>query len=120
VEKLHNDTQRALADTVNDLLAEGLRGDDALERIVEDIQPAVLFHPHVRPNAKLYRYIRDIFVFIGVAVERRRSYPVIRALANAYPEGEFRNDALFQIDDSRVNSQRTISTTSTPNSDSNN
>jgi hypothetical protein len=36
VEELHNDIQRALASTVNEVLAEGLRGDDALDRIVED------------------------------------------------------------------------------------
>jgi hypothetical protein len=61
VEELHNDIQRALVFTVNAILAEGLRGDDALDRIVEDIQPAVLFHPDVRSNALLFRKIRDIY-----------------------------------------------------------
>jgi hypothetical protein len=36
VEELHNEIQRALAITVNDMLAEGLRGDDALGRIVKE------------------------------------------------------------------------------------
>jgi cytochrome c-type biogenesis protein CcmH/NrfF len=53
VEELHNDIQRSLETAVNEMLAEGLRGDDALDRIVEDFQPAVLFHPDVRPYSIL-------------------------------------------------------------------
>jgi hypothetical protein len=53
-EELHNEIQRSLATKVNEMLAEGLRGDNALDRIVEDIQPAVLFHPDVRPHSKVY------------------------------------------------------------------
>jgi hypothetical protein len=89
VEETQNDIQRALAFTVDAILAVGLRGDDALDRIVEDIQPAVLFHPDGRSNALLYRKIRDIYVAIGVNFERRRGYQVIKALACVYPEGRF-------------------------------
>ena len=71
LEELHNDTQRALDITVNTILAEGLRGDDALGRIVEDIQPAVLLHRDIRSNALLDRNIRDIYIAIEVNVERR-------------------------------------------------
>jgi hypothetical protein len=56
VEELHNDIQRAQAFTVNAILAEGLRVDDAMDRIVEDIQPAVLFHPTFAPT--LYSIVR--------------------------------------------------------------
>lgn len=110
LEELHNDTQRALALTVNAILAEGLRGDDALDRIVEDIQPAVLFHPDVRSNAILYRKIRDIYIAIGVNVERRHGYQVIKALACVYPEGEIRDDAL-----ARLTFNRPVTTQHTPN-----
>jgi hypothetical protein len=72
MEMLHNDTQRALATSINDVIAEGLRGDDALARIIEDIQPAVLFHPDVRPHSQFYRHIRDKFLSLGVHVESRR------------------------------------------------
>jgi hypothetical protein len=109
VEELHNDIQRALAFTVNAILAEGLRGDDALDRIVEDIQPAVLFHPDVRSNALLYRKIRDIYLAIGVNVERRHGYQVIKALACVYPEGEIRDDAL-----ARLTYNRPVTTQHTP------
>jgi hypothetical protein len=84
VEELHNDIQRALAFTVNAILAEGLGGDDALDRIVEDIQPAILFHPDVRSNTLLYRKIREIYLAIGVKVERRHGYQFIKALACVY------------------------------------
>jgi hypothetical protein len=94
---LHNDTQRGLAISVNAILSSGLCGDEAWDRIVEDIQPAVLFHPHVRAHASLYREIRDILLFVGAPVERRRGYPVVKALANMYPEGELRNEALSYI-----------------------
>jgi hypothetical protein len=97
VEELHNDIQRALAITVNDMLAEGLRGDDALDRIVEDMQPAVLFHPDVRPYSRFYRQDRDNFLSHGVNVDSRRGYPIIKALASVYPEGEIRNDALAYV-----------------------
>jgi phenylalanyl-tRNA synthetase alpha subunit len=86
VEELHNDIQRALAITVNDMLAEGLRGDDALDRIFVDIQPAVLFHPDLRPYSKFYRQVRDIFLSLGVNVDSRRGYPIIKALVCVYPE----------------------------------
>jgi hypothetical protein len=85
VEELHNDIQRALATTVNEMLAEGLRGDDALDRIFEDIQPAVLFHPDVRPYSKFYGQFIYIFLSLGVNVDSRRSYPIIKALACVYP-----------------------------------
>jgi hypothetical protein len=71
VEELHCDAPRALADTVNAVFAAGFRGDDALDRIVEDMHPAVLFHPNFRPNALLYRIIRDICIALGSNVERR-------------------------------------------------
>ena len=102
VEELLNDIQRALASTVNDMLAESLRGDDALNRMVEDIQPAVLFHPHMRPYSQLYRKIRDIFVSIGVQVEFKRGYPIVKTLANIYSEGEMRDDALFILSSGRI------------------
>jgi hypothetical protein len=94
VEELHNDISRALAITVNDMLSEGLRGDEALDRIVEDIQPVVLFHPDVRPYSKFYKQVRDIFLSLGVNVHSRRGYPIIKALAYVYPEVEILNDAL--------------------------
>jgi hypothetical protein len=97
VEELHNDIQRALAFTVNAILAECLRGDDALDRIVEDIQPAVLFHPDFRSSALLYRKIRDIYVSIGVNFDRRHGCQVIKSLAYVYPEGEIRDDALASL-----------------------
>jgi hypothetical protein len=94
VEELHNDIQRALATTVNEMLAEGLRGDNVLDRIVEDIQPAVLFHPDVRPHSKVSRQVRDILISLGMSVDSRHGYPIIRALACVYPERQIRDDAL--------------------------
>jgi hypothetical protein len=109
VEELHSDIQRALAFAGNAIIAEGLCGDDALDRIVEDIQPAVLLHPDVRSNALLYRNIRDIYLSIGVNVERRHGYQVIKALACVYPEGEIRDYAL-----ARLTFNRPVTTQHTP------
>jgi hypothetical protein len=82
------------------MLAEGLRGDDALDRIAEDIQPVLVFHTDVRPYSKFYRQVRDIF--LGVNVDSRRGYPIIKALACVYPEGEIRNDALAYVCSGRM------------------
>lgn len=121
VEELHNDTQRALATTVNEMLTAGLRGDDALDRIVEDIQPAVLFHPNVRPYAKFYRQVRDIFLSLGVQVDSRRGYPIIKALACVYPEGELRDDALAYLSNGRtVTAQPQREASTTPYNDATN
>jgi hypothetical protein len=81
----------------------GLRGDDALDMIVEDIQPAALFHPNVRPYAKFYRQVRDIFLSLGVQVYSRRDYPIIKAFACVYPEGELRDEALANLSWSHSN-----------------
>ena len=87
-------TKRAFYIIFNSLPAEGLRGDDALERIVEEIKPAILFHPHVHPYTQFYPKIRDIYVSIGVYVEIRSGYPIVKALSNGYHEREIRYVAL--------------------------
>jgi hypothetical protein len=121
VEELHNDTQRALATTVNEMLTAGLRGDDALDRIVEDIQPSVLFHPNVRPYTKFYRQVKDIFLSLGVQVDSRRGYPIIKALACVYPEGELRDDALAYVSKGRtVTAQPQREASTTPYNDATN
>jgi hypothetical protein len=120
VEDLHNDIQRALATAVNEMLAEGLRGDDALDRIVVDIQPAVSFHPDVRPYSKFYRQVGDIFLSLGGNVDSRRGYPIIKALAYEYPEGEIRNGALAYASNGRtILAQPHHEASSTPRNDAN-
>jgi hypothetical protein len=77
------------------MLTAGLRGEDALDRIGGDIKPAVLFQTDVRPYSKFYSQVRDIFLSLGVQVDSRRGYPIIKAVACVYPEGEVRDDALL-------------------------
>jgi hypothetical protein len=75
------------------MLAEVLRGDDTLDRNVKDIQPTVLFHPNVRPDLKVFRQFRDIYLSLGVNVNSRRGYPIIKRWHMFTPEG-IRNHAL--------------------------
>jgi hypothetical protein len=102
VAKMHNDTQKGLAETVNAIVHEGLRGEAALARVAEDVPPSVMFHHAVRANGLLYRLIRDIMLQLGVTVEKKSGYMVIRALAEMYPTEELRSDALALIDDRRT------------------
>jgi hypothetical protein len=68
---LHNDTQRGVAQSINAFLESGLRGDAVLDRLIEDIEPALMFHPALRPNGMLCRFIRDTLVASGVPVEKK-------------------------------------------------
>jgi hypothetical protein len=77
------------------LLESGLHGEVVLYRLVEGIEPTLMFHPAVRTNGRLYRFIRDTIFAFGVLVENKNHRPMIPILVTIYPEGELRDETQF-------------------------
>jgi hypothetical protein len=103
---LHNNTKRGVPQSINALLESGLHGEVVLDRLVEGIEPTVIFHPAVLPNGRLYRFIRDtLFAFgvtlfaFGVFLENKNHRPMIPTLATIYAEGELRDETKFLVND---------------------
>jgi hypothetical protein len=58
-----------------------------------------MFHSKESPKFRLYRFIRDTLVALGVPVENKNRRIMIQALLTIYLEGELRDEAQFLVND---------------------